>query len=148
MSGVIPIGASMSDVKASIVPESSDGDFAVGTWQRLAASLRSAEPSFAAAASQARLRLLSSARWPMLRLKRTTLWVVQEVRLTMVATSTGAGDAPPRWTVEVVAYPRFGWLPWVESRVEKIAELTDDELKPGGRLREPLEEALRRISSG
>lgn len=132
--------------RESVLPESSDGDFSVEVWRRLVTSLRAAEPTFDRLAAQGGLRLLSSARWPELRLQRRVRWTTRELRLTMMPGHANREYGSPVWAIEYVEYPRFAWLRFGESRVDRFAELSDDDLRAGLHLEELVQTGLHRLN--
>jgi hypothetical protein len=52
----------------------------------------------------------------------------------------------PVWAIEYVEYPRFAWLPIGESRVDRFAELSDDDLRAGLHLEELVRTGLQRLN--
>jgi hypothetical protein len=128
--------------RQSVIPDSSDGDFAVEIWRTLVASLRAAEPMFERIAAQNELRLLSSARWPELRLQRRELWTTRELRLTMIPEHADLQSSSPAWAIQVVQYPRFSWLPFGVTSVDRIAQLSDEDLRSEPHLKSLMAKAL------
>lgn len=129
------------------MPDDSAGDIAPDVWRRLADSLRITESLFDTTAKSGGLRLLSNSRWPQLRLQGRSLLLRRELRLSLLPeTSAGAG-MEYEWTIDLVQYPRFAWLPFGDSFADRIGNLTDDELRDGRRLAALLDEGVARMLS-
>jgi hypothetical protein len=128
----------------SVIPILSDGDFSAEDWRYLTNTLKFAEPIFQRLAAELNLRLLSSARWPELRLKQRGRWTVTELRLSLHPGVSENQEAGSQWAVNLVRYPRFSWLPCGTSDVEAIDVLTQHDLVSDGRMRDCLQVAARR----
>ena len=129
----------------SIIPDVPAGDFSAEYWIDRIAVLRGAEPEFRKTAGELNLRLLSSARWPELRLQRKRGWSTAELRLTLLPNDSPSQESNHRWSIILVRYPRFAWLPVGSSNVETIALLSDGELCTGGSLEDCVRNAVRRV---
>ncbi len=131
----------------TIIPSVSDGEFSDAEWLELTGALKRAEPLFRRLAADLDLRVLSSACWPELRLKKHGGWTTAEVRLSL---SPGARSrqGQTRWVISFVRYPRFAWLPVGESSAELIAEISDEDVRDGSRVSDFLQSTVRRLMSG
>lgn len=131
----------------TIIPSVSDGEFSDAEWLELTGALKRVEPLFRRLAADLDLRVLSSARWPELRLKKHGGWTTAEVRLSL---SPGARSrqGQARWVINFVRYPRFAWLPVGESSAELIAEISDEDVRDGPRVSDFLQSTVRRLMSG
>lgn len=130
----------------TVIPSLPEGDFSVEDWAELTNMLRFAEPIFQRIANERNARLLSSARWPELRLKWHTWWTVTELRLSLHPGHPWNQGNGSLWAINLVRYPRFAWLPRGPKVVESVGELTDEELTIEGRVRDRMQVAVRRAS--
>jgi hypothetical protein len=105
---------------------------------------RLAEPTFRRIAAELRVDLLSSARWPELRLKRRTGWTVTELRLSLDPGHARQPTSMSKWVINLVRYPRFPWLPFGASEVESIDLLDENDLSTEGRFKDCMKDAVRR----
>lgn len=105
-------------------------------WGRLRNALRVAEPIFRKVAAELDLRLLSSARWPELRLQRHEGWTTNELRLALHPESVVVLDRESQWVISLVRYPRYAWFPIGGSSAETIKVLAEDELGSDDLLRD------------
>jgi hypothetical protein len=131
----------------TIIPISSEGDFSNEDWRDLTDTLRLAEPTFQRIAAELNLHLLSSARWPELRLRRRTWWTVTELRLSLQPSHAKNQQRGSQWAINLVRYPRFAWLPCGASCVERIEVLSKDDLNLGVRLQDCMQGAVRRFEA-
>lgn len=122
-------GRSLMDSSSSVIPSTPEGDFSVESWRELRDTLLVAEPTFRGIAARLKLRLLSSARWPELRLQRHVGLTTAELRLALDPGSTGNPYSEPKWVINLVRYPRFAWIPVGVSSAETIKVLSMDELR-------------------
>lgn len=126
----------------TIIPSAPEDDFSIDEWRELTDSLRLAEPLFKKVAAELNLRLLSSARWPELRLRRHKGWTVTELRLALHPDHARNTAGGPKWAINLVRYPRFPWLPFGASEVVSIDLLGEDELNAGKRLQDCMQGAV------
>lgn len=112
----------------TVIPSVPEGDFSVDEWRRFRDALRVAEPIFRKVATELDLRLLSSARWPELRLQRHDTWTTGELRLALHPGSTVESQGESQWVINFVRYPRYAWIPVGGSSAETIKLLSADEL--------------------
>ena len=131
----------------SVVPAIPEGDFSIEDWRSLTNTLRLAEPTFQRIAVELNVRLLSSARWPELRLKRRTWWTVTELRLSLHPGDARNQTSGSQWAINLVRYPRFSWLPFGTSDVEAIDVVSEGDLNSGERLQDCMRGAVRRAFS-
>jgi hypothetical protein len=131
----------------TIIPSVSEGEFSEEEWRELTEPLRRTEQVFRRLALESNFRVLSSARWPELRLKKQGGWTSTEIRLTLHPGHARSRPDRSRWVVNLVRYPRFAWLPFGQSSVTTIAVLADDELRPGGRVEDCIQNTVRSLPS-
>lgn len=131
----------------SVIPRTSDGDFSVEAWRELRDTLLVAEPMFRDIAARLKLRLLSSARWPELRLQRRAGLTTTELRLALNPCPAGKLQNEAQWVINLVRYPRFAWLPVGGSSVETIKLLSTNELRSGELLLSHVQGVIGRLAS-
>jgi hypothetical protein len=131
----------------TIIPSASDGEFSEAEWRELTRILRRAEPLFVRLAEDLGLRVLSSARWPELRLKKQEGWTITEIRLSLSPGARSRGSQT-RWLVNLVRYPRFAWLPIGGASAELMAEIAEDEVNAGPPVSDCLRSAVRHMAPG
>lgn len=131
----------------SVIPSAPEGDFSVEAWRELRDTLRVAEPAFRGIATRLKLRLLSSARWPELRLQRHAGLTTTELRLALSPGPTGSLQNECEWVINLVRYPRFAWLPVGGSSVETIKVLSTDELRSEELLLRYVQGVISRLAS-
>lgn len=129
----------------TVIPKSAEDDFSIEEWKGLTNTLRLAEPTFRRIAAELSFDLLSSNRWPELRLRRSDRWTVTELRLSLHPSYDRSRQSESQWAFNLVRYPRFPWFPCGASSVEAIDVLSQDDLKVGQRLRECMQGAVRRF---
>lgn len=115
----------------SVIPGVPAGDFSLDDWRELRDVLQVAEPAFRKVAAEFNLRLLSSARWPELRLQRHEGWTTGEMRLALQPGPPEVPRSESRWVINFVRYPRFAWLPIGVSSVEEVKVLSTSDLRSG-----------------
>lgn len=130
----------------SIIPDIPVGDFSTEEWTDRVAVLRAAEPMFRRTSRDSNLRLLSSARWPELRLQRKRAWAITELRLTLYPNNDRNPLGSRRWSINLIRHPRIAWLPLGLGSVETIAVLSDFELCSGDWDRDCYQNAVRRLA--
>ena len=130
----------------SVIPGAPAGDLSTEDWMERITVLRAAERTFRKTADQLNFRLLTSARWPELRLQRTKGWSTAELRLTLRPGCDRNRMDGHRWEIKLVRYPRFAWLPVGLSSVETIAVLSDIELCSGDWDQDRYQDAVRRLA--
>ena len=131
----------------TVIPATPEGDFSIEDWRHVVNALRLAEPTFRRLAAELGVDLLSSARWPELRLRRRGGWTVTELRLSLHPDHAKSKTGGSRWVFNLVRYPRFPWLPFGASEVESIDLLNEDDLAPGQRLQDCMHGAAHRAFS-
>ncbi len=131
----------------SVIPSTPEGDFSVEVWRELRGTLLVAEPMFRDIAARLKLKLLSSARWPELRLQRREGLTTTELRLALNPDPTGNLQSECEWVINLVRYPRFAWLPVGGSSVETIQVLSTKELRAGELLLRHIQGAVSRLAS-
>lgn len=132
----------------SIIPGAPAGDFSAEDWTDRVAVLRAAEPVFRTIAGESNLRLLSSARWPELRLQRKRGWSIAELRLELQPNDHRNQAGIRLWSINQVQYPRFAWLPLGSTNAETIAVISDSELCSGDWDQDSIKRAVRRLAGG
>jgi hypothetical protein len=140
-------GGSLMNNSISVIPGTPEGDFSVEAWRELRDTLLVAEPAFRDIAARRKFRLLSSARWPELRLQRHAGLTTTELRLALNPGATGDQQSQSQWVINLVQYPRFAWLPVGGSSVKTIEVLSAAELRSVELLSRHVESAISRMSS-
>jgi hypothetical protein len=129
---------------SSAIPDVPTDNFSVERWIELTRSLRVCEQFFRRIAAEHELELLGSSRWPEIRLRRKTLLLTHEVRLSLVEDTSGT--RVQEWAVRVVRYARFPPLMAKRRSVEEISRFTDEVLRSdAGKVEESVSTALRRL---
>lgn len=131
----------------TVIPGVPEGDFSPDEWTELREVLLAAEPAWRSVATGFNLRLLSSARWPELRLQRHVGWTTAELRVALQPDSVVVPPSESQWAISFVRYPRFAWLPFVGSSVETIKVLSASELRSGNLLPH-IHDVIGRLTSG
>lgn len=131
----------------TVIPSVPEGDFSLDDWRELRDVLKVAEPVFRNVATESKLRLLSSARWPELRLQRRVGWTTAELRLSLHPDPLGVPLIESRWVVNLVRYPRFAWFPVGGSSVETIKVLSARDLRSVD-LRRDIHGLINRLAPG
>lgn len=112
---------------SSAIPDSPTENFTAERWTELTQPLREYEFILRPLANEQRMDLLGSSRWPEIRLRRRSLMLVNEVRLSMVTEK--ADGHGPEWAVRIVRYARFPPLLAKRQSVAEVDRFTDHVLR-------------------
>jgi len=112
---------------SSAIPDSPTENFTAERWMELTQPLREYEYILRPLAAEHRMDLLGSSRWPEIRLRRRSLMLVHEVRLSMVTEQVD--DQEPEWAVRIVSYARFPPILAKRRSVAEVDRFTDHVLR-------------------
>lgn len=128
----------------SAIPDAPSENFSADRWAELTQPLRACEHIFRRLSDEYRSELIGSSRWPEIRFRRRSCLLVHEVRLSLVADTSG--NRVPEWAVRIVRYARFPPLLAKRRSVEETARFTDDVLRgETGLIETSITTALRRL---